>query len=129
MSRYLLYLLLQIIVIVGVITCFKVIESKEQASLIAGALFISLSVFTLGNEARKKTLSFCFYTTLLFFAFSALPIFLLRISHPGEAFEGLALFSVPAPLLHRMGNIFYLIMMLGTFVNWYRVRSLFGKST
>ncbi|MGE0633948.1 MAG: hypothetical protein AB7O96_16155 [Pseudobdellovibrionaceae bacterium] len=113
--------------IASVILIFRVSESKEQAGILTGSLFLLLPALVIFNELRKKTQRSAFYTSLIFLAFAALPIFFLRISNMGVPFAELSLMSIPAPWLHRTGNGLYLVMMIGTAANWQRSRHSLKK--
>jgi hypothetical protein len=115
-KRFLIYLLTQLIVIVGVVVLFKVADEVKIASVEAGCLFVLLPLLLAWKEFQVAGLQRkWFYLGLLqFWLLFALPILGLRLTHWEAAFSDLSVLGVPGPVLHRFANSSYLMMMLLT---------------
>jgi len=120
-SRALIVVLLLWIPVVGLL--FATIPEKKVASVVAGTGFLILPLLVLFAEFTKveKSKVVIFFTTV-FFLFSALPIFLLRVLNWSRDFSELSLLGVPADFLHRSANILYLLMVVAVGAEIFRAR-------
>ena len=106
----------QIVVLVlwifAVTAIFRLVEDRQVASLIAGAGFIVFPAIFLLGEIRNGRRKIHMTVLVFFLVLCALPIFLLRIANWGTDFSQLSLLSLPAPVFHKVSNIFYILVLV-----------------
>lgn len=117
--RFRIYLFLNGGLVLAVMGLFASIPEKQVAALFAGSLFILSPVLILGNEirlVRKAGLGVlswaCAIGCLQFLLLSALPVFLLRVLNWGIAFDALSIAGVSGPVLHKLSNYSFLLMLV-----------------
>lgn len=121
-KRFLVYLLVQFLVIVSVVLIFKFNSDVKIASVQAGILFVLLPMLLFWKEFQwagfeRKV----FYGGLLqFWLFFALPILGLRLANWEASFADLSFLGVPGPTLHRYANSSYMLMMACTAWSYFR---------
>lgn len=109
--------------IVAVILFFKLIPSKQIASLFTGVGFVLIPSAFIFVEFKKASKAISHLVVLtIFLLFSALPIFLGRIFYWGQDFNDLSILGIPLGLIHKYSNGLYLVMMLSALYQIY-----FGK--
>lgn len=115
-QSFLIYLLLQILVIVSVLVIFKVIPDRQIAATCAGILFVEMPLVVMFLEFRQRKLEYkwWFAGVLQFWLPFALPILGLRVLNWGVPFEELSFLGVPGPVLHQWSSKSYMVMMLFT---------------
>lgn len=96
-----------------VILIFKIIEPVKLAALIAGFIFLFVSLGILYSENRwgRANRSLAFWTAFLFLVFFVIPIFGLRIMYWDQDFNDLSFFGIPATSLHHLSSRCYLLMV------------------
>ncbi len=123
-NRYGVYFLLLILTMIVVPLLFHFIPDKQQASLIAGALFVFLSLGICIYEWRSLAIkSFTAIVSLLFLVTCALPILSMRIIYWGEVFNELKLLGVPMAYWHKGSNIMYIILCLAVLQNYRQLKN------
>jgi hypothetical protein len=117
-NRFRIYLLMHILVVLIVTLCFRFVDDKKVASVIAGLIFLVAPFYVIGREvlAGQAWKRPSFWGAVIFLL-SALPIFFLRIFHWQESFENLSLFGFSGPQWHRFSNTTFLVMLLGYFAD------------
>lgn len=121
-SRSLVVALLLWIPVVGLL--FATIPEKKIASLVAGVGFLILPLLVLNSEfakAEQKSRAVILFTGV-FFIFSALPIFLLRVLNWSREFSELSILGIPADYLHRSANFLYLLVVIAVSIKTFRER-------
>ncbi|MEZ4873644.1 MAG: hypothetical protein R2827_15665 [Bdellovibrionales bacterium] len=102
------------------ILTFKYVEIRFFAGAIAGAYFLTSSAIVAGIcifNRRPLVKSPIFWSSLGFFTFFALPIFLGRLIYPPDVpFNEVLIFGVRGDVLHRISTIYYSIMILLTLI-------------
>lgn len=120
-SRYRNYIFVQLVVVAVVIGIFKVISNKQIASMFASSLFIGSALGILWNEFKHphplKRPSV--WGTSIFLVFSALPVFLLRVLNWGVDFSEVSFMGLTGVEMHKMSNYFFILMLLGFFIDSY----------
>lgn len=122
-KRFLIYLLCQAIVIVGVILIFRTASDIKVGSVEAGVLFVLVPMILAFKEYRVAGLQqkIFYFGLVQFWVLFAVPILGLRLSHWESPFSELSLFGVPGTLLHQGANGSYLLWMACTL--WCHFRS------
>ncbi|GIL16385.1 MAG: hypothetical protein BroJett040_01360 [Oligoflexia bacterium] len=119
MNRFRGYMLGQGLLTVIVMVIFRSVSDRQVAGIIAGLLFLLAPSIVIWNEYRmgtwKKQASF--WGSLCFLVFSALPIFILRVTNYGQPFEELSVLGVTGPMLHKFSNYFFIVLLLGFFID------------
>ena len=110
--KYRIQLIVSVAWIFIVMALFKLIPNKQVAALFTGAGFIILPISFLISELKHAKNKLHIFILSLFLACSALPVFLLRVFNWGNEFASLDLFGIPAPLLHKYSNYFFILMLL-----------------
>lgn len=106
---------------VGII--FTIISDKQVAGVVAGSGFIILPCALIFSELKSRQRHVLnIIGASVFLMFSALPIFLLRITNWGIEFKSLTLLGISADGLHRISNVLYLFMAVPVAISWYRER-------
>jgi hypothetical protein len=118
-------LLIVLIIWIGVVgLLFAVIPDKKTASVIAGSGFVILPLLILFSEMQKSERNLSvIVASSVFFIFSALPIFLLRVLNWEKDFKELSVFGVPSEVLHRASNFLYIVMLIAVGVAFWRERN------
>lgn len=121
-SRTILVALLLWIPVVGLL--FATIPEKKVASVVAGSGFLILPLLILFAEffAKEEKSKIVIFFTTVFFLFSALPIFLLRVLNWSQDFSELSIIGIPAEFMHRTANFLYLLMVIAVGIEIYRER-------
>lgn len=135
MSRFLVYFLLFLGVALLVPVLFQTIPDRKVAALAAGSLFVFLPMGVLIQNAKAKTSALSPLRALIVWKFAvlqflmlfAIPIFVARIHFWQMDFRDVLIVGIPAPLLHRLSNASFLLMLAATgvlagFEYWMRRR-------
>ena len=126
-KRFLVYLLVQALVIVTVVILFKINSDVKVAAAGAGMLFVLMPVILLSIEIRiagfsKKS---WFVGMLQFWVLFAVPILALRVLNWDSDFKDLSFLGVSGPALHYWSNKSYLLMMsVTTLEAWKNYRAV-----
>lgn len=112
-KRFLIYLLVQALVIIAVTIIFKLNSDRKIAATEAGTLFILMPAVLMCFEASiagfsKKS---WFVGMLQFWIFFAVPVMGLRLLNWDADFKDLSFLGVSGPDLHYWSNKSYLLMM------------------
>lgn len=117
--RHRFFLLAQVLLIIIVMSLFRIVEDRKIAATIAGFLFLAVPAFFLvwdfrvARKGEPLTLIWRF-SVLQFLILFAIPIFWARVFHWNVEFSEITVAGVPAALLHRLSNGSFLVMGLGT---------------
>lgn len=99
---------------------FKMIEDRGLASIVAGSMFVALGVtiLTLGLKDRAFRKTFTFWLGLIHLFVISLPMMGTRIATFGADFQSIKILGlVPGPDFHRMSEMFYIVLVIGTVVD------------
>ncbi len=119
--KYLLAFMLSWIFVVMLL--FRIIPDKKVASVVAGFGFVMIPVLVFMQQWQQlKREIFILIPTLVFFVFSALPIFLLRILNWDREFKDLSVMGVSSDFLHRSSNVLFIVMVVAVGFAVYRGR-------
>lgn len=131
MNRYRIYLFAHILVIVLVMTFFKVIPERKIAALSAGALFLLTPLVVLFFEYQAKALMkrMSSYGAAIFLLLSAIPIFYLRVANWSDDFTSLSLAGITGPELHQLSNKIFMLMLVCFLVDAFREQMKKQKAT
>ncbi len=120
LKKYFLIVIIQLLAVPVAVLSFKFIEVKFIAASVAGAYFLlsSSMVLAICFKYRKPLMrSPIFWSSLGFFLFFAIPIFLGRMVYPPDVpFSEIAILGIPGPTLHRLANSYYTVMTIMTFL-------------
>jgi len=124
-------MLANFVVILFVLSFFKLIPEKKVAALLAGSLFLISPVTVLFFEYKAQVLfkKFSSYGALIFFAFSAVPIFYLRLANWSEDFGSLSMFGLSGNQLHELSNKIFMLMLVCFVVDAFRIELKNQKAT
>lgn len=118
------FFILEIVVILLVITTFKLVPTRIMAGAIAGSFFVVLGawIFFSGLRDRQvlKSASFVMGTIHLFVV--ALPMMITRFLNASSAFTDIQILGLPGPLFHRLSTAVYFALMMATIFDWIRAR-------
>ncbi len=106
--------------IVVVLCIFKFVPNKQVAGLFAGIGFLILPILFLVTELKGEKNNLHKVSLIIFLVFTALPIFLVRITTWGEDFSTTDFYGVPSVFLHRLANFLYLGMLASAIYHWRR---------
>lgn len=118
-NRYRNYLTVGLLVFLAVLAVFRLIEDRQIAGALAGALFTIVFSTIFLFELRKPApwTRFTVYGIGLFLVSSALPILILRIVNWGEPWADVSIFGIAATELHFISSRVYVVMMICFFVD------------
>lgn len=118
-NRYRNYLTVGLLVFLAVLAVFRLIEDRQTAGVLAGALFtlVFSSIFVIEVRKPAPWTRFTLYGVGLFLASSALPIFLLRLIYWGKPWSDVSIFGIAATELHFISSRVYVAMMICFFVD------------
>lgn len=115
------FLFMEVFFAIFAVIIFKTIQIKWQAAIVAGLGFVILGAWmvlkTLRWEGRFKY--FSFYFCRLFLWLFALPLFLIRLRFLSQDFQNVRFFSLTGPEFHKWSEVFYLILILGTIMDFF----------
>lgn len=130
-NRYRNYLRLEVLVVLLVMACFRLVPDKKIASLIASSLFI---VSTLGIMYWERTHTAeyqkrpTFWGATVFLLFSVLPIFFLRLIYWDMPFDEIQVAGVTGAQMHKASNYVFIVLLICLFVDSYMERLKSAKS-
>lgn len=116
MNRFLIYFVLEVLVIGSVILIFRIVEDRQLAASIAGVLFIFVPLLILFKEVLKhRSRNWLFLSGhVQFLILFAIPIMSLRLFYWGQPFSDLSLGLIRGEQLHQWANFSYFFMMFTT---------------
>ncbi len=109
-----------VIWIVLVLCIFRFVPNKQVAGLVASIGFLILPTLFLVTEFKGEKNNLHKASLIVFLAFTALPIFLVRVTTWGEDFSSTDFYGVPSMFLHRLANFLYLGMLASAIYHWRR---------
>jgi hypothetical protein len=122
-SRYRLFLMMEVLVVISVIALFRIISDRLVAGAVAGAVFLFSTGFVIATEWKEaRRLTFALAGALLFFVGGVLPILILRWMSWGQSFETSELMGISGGFLHRSSNLLFLFFLVGMFISLQRAR-------
>jgi hypothetical protein len=89
--------------------------------MFASSIFIGSAIWILRNEmkfpnpAKRPTV----WGTGIFLVCSAIPVFLLRVSNWGVEFSEVTFMGLTGAEMHKVSNYFFILMLVGFFVDSY----------
>lgn len=118
------FLALQLASTIVAMTVFKLVEVRWQAGLIAGSGFVFVGVWMVLKTLRwpERFRYASFYLARAHLWLFALPMILVQFRFFGADFAQVHFLGIPGPQFHRMAEITFLVMVVGTGVDLYRVR-------
>lgn len=125
-NAFLIYLIVQVVVILLVTAIFKFIPDRQIAATIAGVLFVGIPDVLMLLEYRRAGFRHLiwFVAVFQFWVLFAIPILGLRIMNWGVPFEELSFLGIPGPVLHQWSSKSYMLMMAATvWEHWKLVQS------
>ena len=125
MSRlFLLFLLAEIATIAIVVLIFRMIPDRLVGGAVAGSVFVLLGSWIVGTGLliRPVRRSFTFYLGGLHLFFVALPMMITRFLNWAQAFSEIRVLGLPGPVFHRLSTFVYLAMIIGTTIDFWRMR-------
>lgn len=115
---------LQILSFVVAMLSFKMIDVRWQAALVAGTGFVVVGIWmvlrTLRWTNRFRFVSF--YTARIHLYIFSLPMLLVRWRYKDVDFSQINLMGIPGPVVHRWAEMFFLVLVAGTLIDWIRIR-------
>ncbi len=99
---------------------FKMIPDRSLASIVAGSMFVALGVtiLTLGMRDRAFRKTFTFWLGLIHLFVISLPMMGTRIATFGADFHSIKILGlIPGPEFHRMSEMFYVVLVIGTVID------------
>jgi hypothetical protein len=104
---------------------FRTLSDRTMAGIIAGSTFVALGVviFALGLKSRefRGTFTFCLGSIHLFLI--SLPMMGSRVLNLGADFQSVMVLGVvPAPVFHRLSEMLYIVLVIGTVIDRVRER-------
>ncbi len=105
---------------------FQVIADRGFASVVAGSTFVALGVtiLALGMRDRNFRKTFTFWLGLIHLFVISLPMMGTRIATWGADFHSVQILGmIPGPTFHRMSEMFYVVLVIGTVIDRIRFRA------
>lgn len=104
---------------------FKTLPDRTLAGMIAGSTFLALGVviFALGLKLREFRRTFTFWLGSVHLFLISLPMMGTRIVNLETDFQSIMVLGmVPGPVFHRMSELFYIALVIGTVIDRVRER-------
>src|SRR5690606_25357495 len=108
----------------------KLIEPRNYAGLVAGAMFIAVGSFLVIRNVQwvhYKCSPTVWLSCVHLFAI-ALPMFVLRIPNLHMPFEEHLILGLPGPVLHKISEKVFMALVLVTFLELTRARYKLASS-
>ncbi len=123
MKIFLKILIIQIITIPFIIILFKTIDSNKHAGLIAGLCFFTTGLYFLSELKRSTKMfrTFSFYGISFHLLVAVIPMLIIRIMHWSLNFKDINILTLPASEFHKISESIYMIMLLCTILDFFRV--------
>lgn len=105
---------------------FKLIPDRGLASIVAGSMFVALGVtiLALGLRDREFRKKFTFWLGLIHLFVISLPMMGTRIATFGADFQSVMILGIiPGPTFHRLSEMFYIVLVVGTVFDRIRFRA------
>lgn len=99
---------------------FKAVPDRTLAAMIAGSGFVALgaTIFGLGLKSREFRKTFTFWLGSIHLFAISLPVMGSRIASVDVDFSSLLILGMfPGPVFHRLSEMFYVVLVLGTVVD------------
>ncbi len=132
MKKYILFLVLQILVIFIVTLFFNLIDSRQVASVWAGFTFLFSAMLYFYSELKTPGLKYknpLLITSGIFILLIAIPMLVTRIINWGADFSSLYVLGLPGPVFHKVSNYFYIAMMVSSIILIFQKFKSSSKST
>lgn len=119
-----IFLAIEIVVVVAVVLIFRTVDSKQVAATVTGSLFVLLGISLLVGTFRsgQPFHQALFWVSALFLFAVAIPMMWVRLSNWGVDFSELRVWGVSAPVFHQQANTAYILMVVATVVDRFRLR-------
>ena len=115
-KKTVILLIIQILTIIGVTLCFKLIPVKREAALVASALFLWFPIWVFSSSFKSDR--WIFWGHFQFFYFFALPVFIGRILFWNSDFNDIRILNlIDAQMLHKYSQYSYFLMAVSTLVS------------
>lgn len=117
-----IFLIAQLAVVIAVGLIFKIIEDRQIAATVAGALFVILSIgFAFRAVAWWRwRYSLSFWSALFFGAAVAMPMLIQRVRHWGVDFSEVRVWWMSGPEFHSLSSKIFMVMTLATLIDLVR---------
>lgn len=121
-KRFLVYLIVQGILIPVVMFLFQTNPDRKMAATQAGVLFVGVPLMMVLREVlkMKSKEKIWFLGHLQFLMLFAIPILGLRLLNWNADFSSLSVLGVSGQGLHRWSNLSFMLMMASNLWTWYR---------
>lgn len=99
---------------------FQMIADRGLASIVAGSMFVALGVtiVALGLKDREFRKKFTFWLGLIHLFVISLPMMGTRIATFGAEFQSVMILGlIPGPTFHKMSEMFYVVLVIGTVID------------
>ncbi|MGE0764582.1 MAG: hypothetical protein AB7N80_15005 [Bdellovibrionales bacterium] len=118
-----IFMAIQVASAILAVVSFRLIEERWQAAMVAGAGFVLVGVWMVLKTLRwpNRFRMFSFYFARLHLWLFALPMLLVRLKNFGHDFSQVHFLGVPGPTFHKVAEVVFMLMMVGTFVDLLRV--------
>lgn len=119
LHRYRIYMFIQGLTVLAVLSLFRLIPERALAGLVAGILFVCISSGIWLYELRfgRAYRSLSFWGCLLFLVISALPILFIRLAHWGIPWNSLVVLGWTGPQWHQFSNLIFGVMLMSHFLD------------
>lgn len=110
--------------ILAVVLIFRAIEDRKTAGLVAGSLFLEIGLVITFLEFKygRALRSLAFWSALIFFLGSAIPVMALRLAFWETPFDQIEWMGVTGGQLHRLSNFTYMAIIFMVVVEGLRDR-------
>lgn len=99
---------------------FRLVPDKQMAGILAGIGFLILPLVFLVTEFKGEKNNLHRAALIIFLVFTAVPIFLVRITTWPEDFSTTDFYGVPSLFLHQLANFLYLGVLASAIYHWRR---------
>lgn len=110
--------------IVVVMLLFRLVSDRQIAATLAGVGFVIWPILFLSYEySRYPNVSKThIVVVLLFLLLCAFPILFLRVLNWGTPFDQLSFVGVPGPMIHKVSNYIYILMLVSAAYQYFRAK-------
>ncbi len=112
-KRLMIYIIIDIIVILLVIACFRLIEERRIAAMYTSFIFITSALGIMAFEGKHPDRNkWVLISNLIFLLTAALPILALRLLFWDQVFDQIQWNGIQAKYLHQASTYLFLFKML-----------------
>lgn len=120
-KKFLLFAGLEFVAILITILAFAIIKLRPLASIVSATPFILVGLYIIRElwRTQRPLQFFTFYMAILHVALTTI-LGVRRVSFWNLPLEQIMLFDVPLPLLHKVAQACFWILIVATYVDMYR---------